>query len=229
MSERWLTFDCYGTLVDWNGGFRGALKELAGDKVDDLVGSYHRWEPIIQTGTPHCSYRDVLALTLERAAAECGIPMNEGQETLLSESWEGLRPFEDVEDILAGLRQSGFRLGILTNCDDDLFAVTHAQFAKPFDLVITAEQVMDYKPSLSHFRRFQRVTGVGSGHWIHVACSWRHDMVPAAALGLPRVWLDRDETGDDPALASIRITDPADLAGSVARLSQSGSAGTGSA
>src|SRR5262249_45923616 len=124
----------------------------------------------------------------------------------------------DVEATLAGLRQFGCRLGVLTNCDDDLFAQTQRSFRQPFDLVVTAEQVKDYKPALTHFRRFFRLTGVELENWVHVACSFFHDIGPARQMGVKRIWVDRDRTGDDPAAASVRLDDAAGLVEAVRRL-----------
>ena len=110
--------------------------------------------------------------------------------------------FGDVEPMLASLRRAGCRLAVLTNCDDDLFEATSVDSSKRFDLVVTAERVRDYKPALAHFRYFARSTGASRDDWIHVACSWYHDIAPARELALRRVWLDRDRTGEDPASAS---------------------------
>lgn len=215
----WITFDCYGTLVDWNGGFRAILERVAGDRVDELVSAYHRFEAEVERRSPHLSYRNVLAHTLSQAADSCDITLAPGAEHSIAESWAAIRPFPDIEPELARLRSAGFKLGVLTNCDDDLFELTHQQFAQPFDLVITAEQVKDYKPALTHFRRFQRQIGVESECWIHAACSWFHDMVPASRLGINSVWVDRDLTGDDPSYATVRITSAAGLHDAARRLS----------
>src|SRR5262245_50533527 len=116
---------------------------------------------------------------------------------------------------LAGLRAEGYKLAVLTNCDDDLFVRTQRAVRHPFDLVITAEQVKDYKPSVTHFRRFFRVSGVEMADWVHVACSWFHDIEPARSLGLKRIWVDRDRTGQDPSGASARLADVTGLVAAV--------------
>jgi len=222
MSDRWITFDCFGTLVDWNGGFRRALEPLAGKEVDRLVEDYHRMERIVESTSPHVSYREMLASTLQHSAERCGIPCSKRDSDIISDSWELLQPFSDVESTLVSLRHSGYRLAVLTNCDNDLFEITHSQFNERFDLVITAEDVKDYKPSQSHFRRFERMTGVEEGDWIHAACSWYHDIVPAAKLRIPSVWLDREESGEDSSLASIRIESASQLVEAVDRIGSSG-------
>jgi len=115
-------------------------------------------------------------------------------------------------------------LAVLTNCDDDLFAQTQRNFRQPFDLVITAEQVGDYKPSLKHFRKFAEVTGATSRDWMHVACSWFHDIAPARSLGIPRVWLDRDKTGEDPGTATARMESAAEVCAVIRNIYANGEA-----
>lgn len=94
MSEtKWITFDCYGTLVDWNGGFRAILERVAGERVDELVAAYHRFERIVESETPHRSYREVLATTLQRAANLCGISLAQEQQQIIAEFWGRLGLF----------------------------------------------------------------------------------------------------------------------------------------
>jgi len=218
MSDRWVTFDCFGTLVDWHSGFSAVLRDIAGEQVADLLSAYHRHERVVESERPHRRYRDVLASAVRRAAHDVGLPITDEQSLALPRRWGSLAIFPDVEPALAGLRAAGCRLAVLTNCDDDLFAETHRSFRQPFDLVITAEQVKDYKPSRSHFRRFFRVSGVEMSDWVHVACSWFHDIEPARALGLKCIWVDRDRTGEDPGGASLRLPNASGLVEAVSRL-----------
>jgi 2-haloacid dehalogenase len=218
MSTPWVTFDCFGTLVDWHTGFSAILGDLAGDRVPQLLGVYHRFERAVESERPHRLYKDVLATAVRRAAAEIGLSITDDQANTLPRRWGSLPVFADVEPALAGLRAAGYRLAVLTNCDDDLFAETQKSFRQPFELVITAEQVKDYKPSPSHFRRFFRVSGVEMSDWVHVACSWYHDIAPARELALGRVLLDRDKTGEDPSSASAYLQSAADVPDAVARL-----------
>jgi 2-haloacid dehalogenase len=203
--ERWVTFDCFGTLVDWHKGFTEILSPFARERVSDVVRAYHACERQIEEEMPHRSYKDVLVAGVVRAAAEAGVSISEDEAQALPHSWNALRPFADVETLLAELRQRGYRLAVLTNCDDDLFETTHRMFGEPFDLFVTAERVRGYKPAPWHFRAFELLTGATRGDWVHVACSWYHDIAPAQALGIKRVWLDRDRTGDNPALASAHV------------------------
>ncbi len=215
---RWVSFDCFGTLVDWNSGFAAILRSLVGDRTPEVLDAYHRLERRLEQETPHRLYKDVLATALLRAAAEVGIPLSEAQARTLPQRWGTQPVFPDVEPMLAGLRADGCRLAILTNCDKDLFAETQRAFRMPFDLVVTAERVRDYKPSPTHFHHFRRASGAEPGEWVHVANSWFHDIAPARALDIPRVWLDRDDTGQDPADASVRVRGAGDVRDAVARL-----------
>ena len=151
---RWISFDCFGTLVDWRRGFTTILTPIAGAKTPALLHTYHRIEPELESTKPHQLYKDVLATGVRRSAQEVGVTIMEADAQLLGHSWGSLPVFADVEPMLADLRRTGFRLAVLTNCDDELFAATARAFRVPFDMVITAEQVFDYKPSLAHFRRF---------------------------------------------------------------------------
>jgi 2-haloacid dehalogenase len=215
---RWVTFDCFGTLVDWNAGFAAILRPLVGAKTPQVMDAYHRFERLLEQETPHRLYKDVLATALLRAAEEVGVPLSEPQARTLPQRWGTLPVFDDVEPMLAGLRAAGYRLAVLTNCDDDLFAQTQRSFRAPFDLVVTAERVCDYKPAPTHFHYFSRVSGVRQGEWVHVANSWYHDIAPARDLAIPRIWLDRDGTGEDPAAASVRVRSATQAREAVTRL-----------
>ena len=120
----------------------------------------------------------MLATALKRAADEIGLPLSDSDAGRLPGSWGSLPVFDDVEPMLASLRRAGCRLAVLTNCDDDLFEETQRTFRERFDLVVTAERVRDYKPSLAHFRYFARSTGATREGWVHVACSWYTTLRP---------------------------------------------------
>jgi 2-haloacid dehalogenase len=203
--NRWVTFDCFGTLVDWHKGFTEILSPFARERVSDVVHAYHGCAQRIEREQPHRSYKDVLVASVVSAGAEAGVPICETDARTLPRSWGALRPFADVETLLAELRDRGYRLAVLTNCDDDLFETTHRTFGTPFDLFVTAERVRGYKPAPWHFRAFELLTRATRRDWVHVACSWYHDIAPAEALGIKRVWLDRDRTGDDPSRASAHV------------------------
>jgi len=205
MHNRWVTFDCFGTLVDWNTGFFTLLKPQFGIQTGAVIRAYHQFESDLEAARSHRSYCDVLAGALTLASKKVGVPISEREAGRLSEGWASLPLFADVEEMLGSLKALGCRLAVLTNCDDKLFAQTQRAFKRPFDLVVTAEQVGAYKPSPAHFRHFEAVTGVIGRDWVHVANSWRHDIAPAHSLGIKCVWLDREKTGEDERLASARV------------------------
>lgn len=195
----WITFDCFGTLVDWNGGFTRCLQDLAGVRAPELVQAYHRHEPQVQRESFRL-YREVTRIALERAAQEIGFPLQPSDATILADRWEDLPVFSDTRPTLQRLRDDGWSVAVLTNCDDELFARTQARMDFTFDEIVTAQQVRSYKPGLAHFEEFRRRRS--PQRWVHAACSWFHDIEPAMRLQLPRVWIDRDRTGEDPATAS---------------------------
>jgi 2-haloacid dehalogenase len=206
MADRWLTFDCYGTIADWNTCMLRALEPVAGAAAGSLLAAYHQAELALEAGSSWQPYRDILGTGLRAAADRIGVALGSGQSSAFADAWPSMTLFPDVADALGDLASFGWRLAILTNCDDDLFARTSAQLPVPFDLVVTAEQVRSYKPDLAHFRRFAELTGVTSANWIHVANSWVHDVLPAARMGVRCVWVDRDLTGHPAKLAERRIT-----------------------
>ncbi len=218
MSTRWVTFDCFGTLVDWNTGFAKLLTPLFASKTSAAMRAYHHWERQLQAERPHRLYREVLSAALLRAAGELGVSLSADFVHVLSDGWGSLPVFPDVENMLENLRAAGCHLAVLTNCDNDLFARTERAFRKPFDLVITAEQTGAYKPSTEHFESFAEATGVEPRDWVHVACSWYHDISPARRLGIQQVWLDRDKTGHDERAASARIESATEVGHAVGRL-----------
>lgn len=208
MTGRWITFDCFGTLVDWNGGFRSILESVAGSRASEWVAAYHRHEPAVQS-EDYRSYRDVTALALERSAREIGLTLQPGDSAALAREWGSLPVFPDTAPVLNELRRRGWRVAVLTNCDDDLFAQTRETLGAPIDLVVTAQQVRSYKPAHGHFLRFREVAQPQT--WVHAACSWFHDVKPAHDLGIASVWIDREGTGEDPSIAGAVLGDLAGL------------------
>jgi 2-haloacid dehalogenase len=218
-SERWVTFDCFGTLVDWHTGYRRVLAPIAGDRTDELIRAYHEFERSIETERPHRLYKDVLASALEQGAEKIGLRLPAGQSDVIVRHWGELPFHSDVGAALTALRHAGWKLAMLTNCDNDLFAKTLETFPLRPDFVVTAEMVQSYKPELGHFNRFERDSGVERRNWIHAACSWFHDIDPARRLGIARVWVDRDKTGHDPSAATRVLPNLVDLPKTIAELS----------
>jgi 2-haloacid dehalogenase len=206
-ADRWVTFDCYGTLVDWWTGMGEAARAVAGDEADAVLDAYHAQELILEAERPAHSYRHVLQEGLRRAAADVGVELSGAGDRAFVEVWTQMPVFGDVGPALSSLREEGWKLAILTNCDDDLIAATQTHIPADFDMVVTAEQVGSYKPDLGHFRAFRERSGVGEGAWVHTACSWMHDILPAARMGIPRIWVDRDRSEHPPGIATTVLPD----------------------
>lgn len=219
MADRWLTFDCYGTIADWNTGMGAPLEKVVGRDSGRLLSAYHQAELELEAGPGWMPYREVLTSGLASAARHEGVALPDGAEATFVRAWPDLPVFEDAGPALTALRGQGWRLAILTNCDDDLFGATRAHLPVPFDLVVTAQQVGSYKPDLGHFRAFADQTNVTAADWIHVANSWVLDILPAARMGLRKVWVDRDGTGHPAKLAERRITSMRRLPEAVADVS----------
>lgn len=205
-ATKWLTFDCYGTMADWNACMLSALEPVVGGHAAAVLAAYHRAESVLEARAQWRPYREILTSGLTWAAQRTGVRLASGDAGAFVSAWPSMPVFDDVAEALETLVSFGWHLAILTNCDDDLFATTSSRLPVPFEVVVTAEQVRSYKPDLGHFRRFAELTGATPDSWIHVANSWVHDVVPASRMGLRSVWVDRDRTGHPAKFADRRIT-----------------------
>lgn len=198
MPDRWATFDCYGTLIDWNAGIRAELARSFGEgEAGRLLARYHELEPEIEREDQTSSYRVVLAEALCRLAAEEGVELSDADA--LARSLPGWRPFPEAPGALEELRARGWRLAILSNTDPDLLATSIEQIGVPVDLRVVASEIGSYKPARRHWERFFAETGADRGRHVHVAASHFHDVVPAGELGLRSVWINRlGETETEP-------------------------------
>jgi 2-haloacid dehalogenase len=189
-----LTFDCYGTLIDWETGIADALRPIAaahGSEAGDdtLLEAFARHEAALEAG-PYRSYRDVLAGALRGVGSDLGFEPGDDEVAAFSGSVGDWPAFPDSAGALATLKQR-FRLGVITNCDDDLFALSNRRLGVEFDWVITAQQARGYKPNPANFvLAFERID-VPRERILHVAQSLFHDHVPAKALGMTTVWINR--------------------------------------
>jgi 2-haloalkanoic acid dehalogenase type II len=188
-----VTFDCYGTLVDWERGITEAFARAAaadGRRADPaaVLRAYAEIEPAVEAER-YRPYRDVLAETARRVAARLDWALQDARAGFLAESLPGWPPFPDTNPSLERLRAAGYRLGILSNVDEDLLAGTRRHFTVPFDLIVTAEAVRSYKPAPGHFARARE--RIGGSPWLHAAQSYFHDVEPAGRLGIPVAWVNR--------------------------------------
>ncbi len=190
-SDRWITFDCYGTLVDWRSGLLAAVDRAAGSVPAslrlELFSAYLTEEQRIEDGA-YRTYREVMAEALVAAARHVGVTISEGGIVDSIPDWP---LFADTLPALSDLVQSGARLGILSNIDHDLIERTIARHGLPIDLVVTAEEVRSYKPALAHWIRFLRHTGARPEATWHVAGGYHYDMPPAAHLGFRTAYVAR--------------------------------------
>ncbi len=188
-----VTFDCYGTLIDWEGGIGGWFEAAAADEGHRLergkiLAAYAEIEPAVEA-EPYRSYRDVLTETALRVARRFGWPLTPERARGLAESLPEWKPFPDTNPALERLVAAGHRLGILSNVDDDLLAATRRHLSVPFEFLVTAEQVRSYKPAPGHFEEARR--RIGPSRWLHAAQSHFHDVVPCRTLGIPVAWINR--------------------------------------
>jgi 2-haloacid dehalogenase len=186
VADRWATFDCYGTLIDWNAGIRGVLARVFGDdRADELLERYHEVEPEIQRETPTLPYRDVMTEAMRRLGAP------PGEEDGLAASLPEWPPFPETQASLLEARDAGWKLGILSNTDRDLLDASIARIGVPIDHTVVAGEIGSYKPAHQHWERFFAETGADRAGHVHVAQSHFHDVVPATELGLRSIWINR--------------------------------------
>ncbi len=188
-----VTFDCYGTLIDWERGIHDAFAALAREAGVTLnaaaaLDDYHVVEPIVQSEF-YRSYREVLSEAARRAAARQGWTIGDATAQAFAARLPMWPPFPDTDAALLRLAAAGYHLGILSNVDDELLQATLRHFRAPIELIVTAQQVGSYKPAHGHFLRARE--RIGDRRWLHAAQSHFHDVVPASALGVPVVWVNR--------------------------------------
>ena len=195
-----VTFDCYGTLIDWETGIRGAFKEalegtgLSQTQEAELSELYEEEEKKIEGQMPYRKYRKVLAFAASAATRKFGKTIPEKLSEILADQLPSWNPFPDTNPALERLAAE-YTLGILSNVDNDLLAGTMKHFTVPFDLVVTAERVRSYKPGTEHFEEARRIIGADRG-WLHVAASLYHDIEPASRLGISAAWVNRNNRAE---------------------------------
>jgi 2-haloacid dehalogenase/putative hydrolase of the HAD superfamily len=212
-----ITFDCYGTLIDWEGGIVAAFQhEAARDGLilepERIIEAYMAEEPAVES-IHYLPYREVLRETASRTAVRLGWSISGERARFLPESLPRWKPFADTNEALERLAMHS-KLGILSNTDDDLIAETLRYFTVEFDLVITAQQVRSYKPAHGHFLEAKR--RIKDRRWLHAAQSYFHDVVPARELGIPVAWVNRkrERAPEGGPLPDIEVPDLAALADS---------------
>jgi 2-haloacid dehalogenase len=191
---RLVSFDCYGTLIDWETGIFSAMRPILaahGKTIADseLLRLYGELEAQAEQGEFH-PYREVLQSVVRGFGKRLDFNPTESQIGSLPDSLHNWPPFPDTIAALGKLK-TRYQLAVISNVDDNLFAATARRLPIPFDYVITAQQARAYKPSPQIFKRAQQRTGVTAGQWLHVAQSIYHDVIPARSLGISSVWVNR--------------------------------------
>ena len=217
----WLSFDCYGTLVDWETGISGAVGEVLeshGVRMSrgKILGLYANIEPRVQGSGVFLKYREVLQRVMKLIGREMGMELSESELGCLADTLPDWPVFLDTVDALRGLKER-YRLAVISNVDDDLFAGTAEALEVEFDAVVTAEQVGSYKPDMRNFEVARERMRVEKERWLHVAESLYHDIGPANRLGIASVWVNRADRGGGTrrieAVPDVEVADLEMLAG----------------
>lgn len=199
-----VTFDCYGTLIDWQTGILQTL-HLFCERVGitqppsdaELLDLYAQAEKQAESG-PFKIYKEVLGEVMTTLTGRLGVPLPVADRRLLADSVRSWTPFGDTRGALKRLKDAGVIVGVLSNVDRDLFATTQQKLGVTLDLIVLAEDVQSYKPGQAHFESALnqiRAMGMQPSHWIHAAESLRHDIAPASAMGVRSVWINRNAGG----------------------------------
>ncbi len=203
-----ITFDCYGTLIDWEAGILAALRRILsahGKVIDDatILKLYGDFEQFSEQGVFR-PYREVLGSVVNQFGVELQFTPTPAESNSLADSLPGWSPWPDTVDALRSLK-TRFRLAILSNIDDDLFAATRPKLGVAFDEVITAQQAQAYKPSLKIFELALSRINAPAHRVLHVGQSIYHDVIPAQALGLATVWVNRPSAR--PGVGAVKIAE----------------------
>ena len=220
-SVRLITFDCYGTLIDWETGMLAALRPLFsrnGHRIfdDRLLEEYGEVEAEIEAGA-YLPYRQVLSRTVEEMGRRWGMDISADDGRRFAESLTRWEPFPDTVASLQALAKR-FRLGIISNVDDDLFSGTQKKLPVAFDVIVTAQQVQSYKPSLKNFEEAVRCSGLKKEEILHAGQSVYHDIVPADFLGIKNIWVNRPSIRPGSGAAKPAVAQPSAEVRSLAEL-----------
>ena len=192
---QWVTFDVYGTLIDWEEGIYDAFRKEAerdGFSIDknELIPLFHEVQKEIQSGSYEL-YAEVLRRTAVRIAKELAWPLEPSRSNFLPDSVQRWPPFKETNAQLDRFAKK-FNIGLISNIDDKLLGLTRRHFRSDFDLVVTAQQVRSYKPDPAHFTECARRIGTKKG-WVHVAASYYHDVEPCLKQKIPVIWVNRNK------------------------------------
>jgi len=195
----WVSFDCYGTLVDWESGICGAVDGVLGANGvrrsrGEILALFADFEPRVQKSETYLTYRRVLRRVMAELGDALGMRCSDSELDYLADSLADWPVFPEVSEALEALK-SRYKLAVISNVDDELFAGTAEALNVDFDAIVTAEQARSYKPSRRNFDLAAARMGVEKGAWLHVAESLFHDIGPANRLGITSVWVNRAGRG----------------------------------
>ncbi|HUR87320.1 MAG TPA: HAD hydrolase-like protein [Solirubrobacteraceae bacterium] len=198
---KWVTFDVYGTLIDWEKGVLEAFQKEAdrdGFALDKnaLIPLFHETTREIEGGSYEL-YAEVLRRVAMNASKRLGWPLESSRAGFLPDSLGRWPAFKETNIQLERLRKKGYKLGLIANVDDKLLGLTRRFFKVDFDLVVTAQQVRSYKPDMAHFTECARRMGTKKG-WVHISASYYHDVEPAAKNKIPVIWVNRKKEQLEP-------------------------------
>lgn len=187
-----ITFDCYGTLIDWETGIKNAFQIICGKDSTKIAGIFERYQEEERKleKLSYRPYKRILSDALCAATKRDGFNLSQTDSEILAEELPKWKPFPDTNPSLKKLADS-YTLGILSNIDDDLLAGTLKHFNVEFDIIVSAERVRSYKPNHGHFKEAARI--IGGRKWTHVAASLYHDIEPSSTLGLDSIWVNRKQ------------------------------------
>lgn len=189
--KRWASFDCYGTLIDWDAGIATELRHLWPDEeTGGLLADFHAAERLaLREGAPR--YSDVLTRTLRAVAILRNLPLPPSRWTAIADSLPRWTPFPEAHAALTALRAAGWSLAILSNTDPDYLDASIARLGVDIEIRLTASAIGSYKPAARHWLEFRRLSGASPHQHVHVAASLFHDIAPCADLGITAVWVNR--------------------------------------
>jgi 2-haloacid dehalogenase len=194
---QWLTFDCYGTLIQWDEGLVAAVQTILATKgspgvsAQQLISVYDHYEHALEAQRPHRSFRDVAGHALRLAMRDLELAYQDGDMETLTSRISAMPPFQEVVPALAQLKKMGFKLCIISNTDDDIIAGNVAQLGGHIDAVVTAQQAQSYKPTNQIFEHVYRQLGVSAAGVVHICASPHLDLVAARDIGFRCIWIDR--------------------------------------
>jgi 2-haloacid dehalogenase len=222
-SIRLITFDCYGTLIDWETGMLTAMRPLFsrnGRRTNDaqILEQYGEVELELESG-PYLPYHHVLSRAVQEVGLRLGIKITGDEGRSFADSLTRWEPFPDTVASLQALAKR-FRLGIISNVDDDLFSATRKKLQVTFDVVVTAQQVGSYKPSFKNFQEALRRSGLEKEKILHAGQSIFHDIIPANSLGIRNVWVNRPSIRPGAGATKPAVAQPTAEVSSLAELVQ---------